>query len=161
MESRFEQRLNQIISAEGDINDALDELEEERPALPTKVEYDEVKTSVAVVEGQECDKIDDYLFSRKILYGLINRGTVALEGAMLVARESEHPRAYEVSAGIMKNISEMTKDLLKIHEAMNPTVPKTQQASIAKQVNIQNNFNGVDANSMKDINGLLDDIENE
>lgn len=160
MESRFEQRLNQIISAEEDIDQVLDEIEEERPALPTKIEYDDVKTAVSVVEGQETDKVDDYLFSRKILYGLINRGTVALEGAMMVARESEHPRAYEVSAGIMRNISDMTKDLLKLHEVMSEG-GSTKQPSISKQINIQNNYGATPPTDIKDINNLLDDIEGE
>lgn len=157
MESKFEERLNQIISSEGDVNSALDELETERAPLPTHIDYDEVKSVVVATDGQDADKIDDYLFGRKILYGLINRGTVALEGAMIVARESEHPRAYEVSANIMKNISEMAKDLIKLHEASSPK----SSAPIGKQINIQNNNYGPADNNVKDINALLDDLDNE
>lgn len=156
MESKFEERLNQIISSEGDINDALDELETERAPLPTHIDYDEVKSVVVASDGQDADKIDDYLFGRKILYGLINRGTVALEGAMMVARESEHPRAYEVSANIMKNISEMAKDLIKLHESTAPSKP-----AVGKQINIQNNHYGPSDNNVKDINTMLDELDNE
>lgn len=156
MESRFEERLNQIISSEGDINDALDELETERTPLPTHIEYEEVKSVVVATDGQDADKIDDYLFGRKILYGLINRGTVALEGAMIVARESEHPRAYEVSANIMKSISEMAKDLIKLHESTAPS-----KTSVGKQINIQNNNYGPADNNVKDINSMLDALDEE
>lgn len=160
MKSRFEERLNDIISAEGDVNSTLDELEEQRTPLPTCIEYDDVKSAVVAVDGQESDSVDDYLFGRKILYGLINRGTVALEGAMIIARESEHPRAYEVSANIMKSISEMAKDLMKLHESTAPT--KVIAPTINKQVNIQNNYSGSnDANQMKDIHSILDSLEDD
>lgn len=161
MKSKFEERLNDIISAEGDVSTTLDELEAQRPPLPTCIEYDDVKSAVVAVDGEASDSVDDYLFGRKILYGLINRGTVALEGAMIIARDSEHPRAYEVSANIMKSISEMAKDLMKLHESTTPS--KSTTPTINKQVNIQNNYGGGgnDAAQMKDIHSILDSLEDD
>lgn len=156
MQSRFEERLNEIISAEGSVDSALDDIESERTPLPVRIEYDEVASSLSGKEGDIPDKVDDYLFSRKILYGLIDRGTVALEGAMIIARESEHPRAYEVTANIMKSVSEMAKDLLKLHEATSGG--SSSQPTVIKQTNIQNNFNS-SGSEAKDINSILDALE--
>lgn len=152
MKTKLERRLDEIIGVE-DLND-LDG-DDEREPLPTKVDYDEVESKVvAVVGDEESDKLDDYKFSRKILYGLINRGTVALEGSLMIARESEHPRAYEVSAGIMKSIAEMTKDLLELQKVVNNDT--TKQAAPRTQINIQNNYNSTE--DPKELDRLLDDL---
>lgn len=157
--TRFEERLSQIVGAEEDVSKALDALDDEvsHSNLPTVVEYDDVPTKMEPSETLPPDLLDDYTFSRKILYGLINRGIVALEGASIVARESEHPRAFEVVASIMNNISGMTKDLLELQK---PLTQSGGKQTIAKQVNIQQNFNGgeVPANGVKDINALLDEL---
>lgn len=155
--TRFEERLNQIVGAESDVSKALDALEDEtsHSNLPTVVEYDDVPTKMEPSDTLPPDLLDDYTFSRKILYGLINRGIVALEGASIVARESEHPRAFEVVASIMNNISGMTKDLLELQK---PLTSSGGKQTIAKQVNIQVNNNGGNEQGIKDINALLDDL---
>lgn len=158
-QTRFEERLNQIIGAEDSVSKALDALDDEVPNsnLPTVVEYDDVPSKVVATEAMPADLLDDYVFSRKILYGLINRGIVALEGATIVARESEHPRAFEVVASIMNNVSSMTKDLLDLQKPLS-SAPGKQV--IAKQVNIQQNFgDGTAPGSIKDINNLLDSLD--
>ena len=44
----------------------------------------------------------DYDYSRETYYELIEKGKDALENMIEVARESEHPRAYEVLSGMIK-----------------------------------------------------------
>lgn len=160
-QTRFEERLSQIIGAEDDVSKALDSLDGEvsHSNLPTVVEYDDVPTKVESSENLPADLLDDYTFSRKILYGLISRGIVALEGASIVARESEHPKAFEVVATLMNNISHMTKDLLDLQKPLK-TGGGTGKQTIAKQVNIQQNFNGPEGvqGGVKEINQLLDDL---
>lgn len=161
-QTRFEERLSQIIGAEDDVSKALDGLDNENgePShtnLPTVVEYDDVPSKMEESEALPPDLLDDYKYSRKILYGLIERGIVALEGASIVARESEHPRAFEVVASIMNNISGMTKDLLDLQKPLK--AGGTAKQTIAKQVNVQINNNGTPVEgSAKDINALLDDL---
>ena len=47
------------------------------------------------------DKVEtDYEKSRDTYYDLIDKGKDALELMMEVARESEHPRAFEVLSGL-------------------------------------------------------------
>jgi hypothetical protein len=69
------------------------------------------------------DKVqNDYEKSRDTYYDLIDKGKDALELMMEVARESEHPRAFEVLSGLMKNIADVNDkvmDLNKKHKDIN------------------------------------------
>lgn len=71
---------------------------------------------------------NDYEYSRKVLYDLINKGTDALESMIEVARESEHPRAFEVLSGLIKNTADVNDKLLdlnKKHKDINAKAPPT------------------------------------
>ena len=45
---------------------------------------------------------DDFKYSRENLYHLIERGQDALDGILQVAKETDHPRAYEVAGQLLK-----------------------------------------------------------
>lgn len=65
------------------------------------------------------DDVDnDYKYQRDNLYTLIERGQDAIEGALHIAQESEHPRAYEVAGNLIKNIADVTDKLLVLQEKM-------------------------------------------
>jgi hypothetical protein len=71
---------------------------------------------------------NDYEYSRETLYDLIEKGRNALEDMIEVARESEHPRAFEVLSGLIKNVADVNDklmDLNKKHRDIN-TKEKTQ-----------------------------------
>lgn len=79
-------------------------------------------TKSEVVEYKEQDlsprelKIDDdYENTRNNLYSLLQQGKVALEHALEVARNSEHPRAFEVVGGLMKQLSDINHQLVDLH----------------------------------------------
>ena len=62
------------------------------------------------------DKINnDYDYSRDTLYELIERKD-ALENMIEVARESEHPRAYEVLSGLIKNVADVNDKLQDLNK---------------------------------------------
>ena len=64
----------------------------------------------------------DYEQSRDTYYDLIEKGRESLELMIEVARESEHPRAFEVLSGMIKNISDVNDklmDLNKKHKEIN------------------------------------------
>ena len=64
---------------------------------------------------KEDDKIkSDYDYSRETYYDLIEKGREGLEDMIHVARESEHPRAYEVVSTIMKTLVDANKDLVSM-----------------------------------------------
>ena len=64
------------------------------------------------------DSKDDYEYTRGELYSLIDQGQEAVRGALEVAQESGHPRAYEVAVAAMKHVSEMTEKLQALHKNM-------------------------------------------
>ena len=58
------------------------------------------------------DDIDnDYKYQRENLYNLIERGQDAIDGILDLARESEHPRSYEVAGNLIKQVAEVTEKL--------------------------------------------------
>ena len=64
------------------------------------------------------DQQKDYEYTRGELYSLIDQGQEAVRGALEVAQESGHPRAYEVAVAAMKHVSEMTEKLQALHKNM-------------------------------------------
>ena len=54
---------------------------------------------------------NDYKYSRDTYYELVEKGKQSLELMIEVARESEHPRAFEVLSGMIKNIAKTTNNL--------------------------------------------------
>ena len=58
----------------------------------------------------------DYDYSRQTYYDLIEKGRESLEDMIEVARASEHPRAYEVLSGMIKNISDVNDKLMDLNK---------------------------------------------
>lgn len=59
---------------------------------------------------------NDYEYSRETLFDLINKGRDALEDMIQVARESEHPRAFEVLSGLIKNVADVNDKLMDLNK---------------------------------------------
>ena len=68
------------------------------------------------IESQDMDS--DYKYSRENFYNLIERGQDAIDGILDIAKEGEHPRAYEVVGQLIKNVSEVTEKLADLQEKM-------------------------------------------
>ena len=64
------------------------------------------------------DRVKDYEYTRGELYSLIDQGQEAVRGALEVAQESGHPRAYEVAVAAMKHVADMTEKLQALHKNM-------------------------------------------
>ena len=64
------------------------------------------------------DRTKDYEYTRGELYTLIDQGQEAVRGALEVAQESGHPRAYEVAVAAMKHVADMTEKLQDLHKKM-------------------------------------------
>jgi len=67
-------------------------------------------------EGEDVD--DDYKYQRDNFYRLVEQGSTAIEGILELAREGEHPRAYEVAGNLIKQVSEVTEKLGDLQEKM-------------------------------------------
>ena len=59
---------------------------------------------------------NDYNYSRQTYYDLIEKGRESLDLMIEVARESEHPRAFEVLSGMIKNVSEVNDKLMDLNK---------------------------------------------
>ena len=62
------------------------------------------------------DRDKDYEYTRGELYSLIDQGQEAVRGALEVAQESGHPRAYEVATNAMKQVADMTDKLMDLQK---------------------------------------------
>ena len=68
---------------------------------------------------QETDDIEnDYKYQRENFYNLVEKGTDAIEGILEIARESEHPRTYEVAGNLIKQVAEVREKLGELQEKM-------------------------------------------
>lgn len=58
----------------------------------------------------------DYEYSRDTYYELIEKGREAMDLMIEVARESEHPRAFEVLSNMIKNVSDVNDKLMDLNK---------------------------------------------
>jgi len=89
----------------------------------------EESKSVTIHEPDRSDNNPDALYSRANYYNLIEKGNEALEGILEVAKESQHPRAYEVAANMIKNLSDVTEKLMVLQKQQQELKPKEEQAT--------------------------------
>ena len=62
------------------------------------------------------DAEEDYNLARENLKSLLNKSDEALDHMMQVASEAEHPRAFEVLAGMFKTSADMTSQLIDLQK---------------------------------------------
>ena len=74
----------------------------------------EKQSQPVAIPEQNKDILDDYNYSREKYKKIIDRGEEALDGMMQLAAESEHPRAYEVLSGMLKNMADVTDKLMDL-----------------------------------------------
>jgi hypothetical protein len=67
---------------------------------------------------EENDIEDDYKYQRDNFYNLVEKGSAAIDGILELAKESEHPRTYEVAGQLIKNVAEVTEKLGDLQEKM-------------------------------------------
>jgi len=83
-----------------------------------------VKEDKPVTIFKENGENPDADYSRSNYYNLIERGNEALDGILEVAKESQHPRAYEVAANMIKNLSDVTEKLMILQKQQQDLKPK-------------------------------------
>ena len=94
-----------------------------------EVESTEVMSSNQVEE--------DATFARNNMKDLITKGNQAMDQLLAVAKESEHPRAYEVAATLIKSLADMNKDLLDLQKKRKDLTPNGDGfAGNAKNLNV-------------------------
>lgn len=102
----------------------------------------------------------DYDYSRDTYYDLIEKGRESLELMIEVARESEHPRAFEVLSGMIKGIADVNDklmDLNKKHKEINKAEADVPALGNGNPVTNNNVFIG----STTDLQRMLADVASE
>ena len=100
---------------------------------------------------QNKDEIEeDYDFARSKYYDLAEKGDEAIDLMMQLARESEHPRAFEVLSNMMKQNAEVTDRLMDLQK-------KKKEIKQIKDLALPNNMtqNNVYVGSTTDLQRLL------
>ena len=97
------------------------------------------------------DAEEDYEYSREKFKSLIDRAEGAIDAAMGLAMEAEHPRAFEVVSQMIKNTSDMTTELMKLQKerkALHKEEEKKQEVT---------NHNAIFVGSTSELQKMLKD----
>ena len=76
------------------------------------------KTSTEVLVPEDKDPDIDFETGRRNLYNLLDKGNEAIDGILGLAKEGEHPRAYEVAGQLIKTVSEVSQNLLDLQDKL-------------------------------------------
>lgn len=90
------------------------ELDTEDSSLPIIINDETMEEFEEDLEKTDAE--NDLVLARKKLKKLINKNETALENIMHIAKESEHPRAFEVVAQLIKSQSDNIKSLIEFHK---------------------------------------------
>ena len=93
---------------------------------------------------------NDYNYSRQTYYDLIEKGKDSLDLMLEVARESEHPRAFEVLSGMIKNVSEVNDKLMDLNK-------KNKDISADEIKKIEKTTNNLFVGSTAELQRMLQD----
>ena len=114
--SKLEDNLNDILGVE-----------------TTDVKVNDFKPIVPRKEDKKKDDVDnDHKYSRESYYDLIQKGQEAIDGILSVAKEGEHPRAYEVAGQLIKNVGDTVDKLQDLNKKLKDLkeLPKTADTKI-------------------------------
>ena len=139
--SKFENNMEDMFDIEVESTD----IEPTKPKPPASEEKD--------------DQTKDYEYTRGSLYSLIDKGREALDGALEVAQESGHPRAYEVAVNAMKQVADATDKLLDLQKKMKDLEAPTKNSINSKTTN--NLFVGSTADLQKMLKQINKQEESE
>ena len=83
-------------------------------------------------DNDKADVDNDYKYSRENYYNLIERGQEAIEGILDIAREGQHPRAYEVAGQLIGQVGQTVDKLQDLQKKLKDLkeLPKTANQNI-------------------------------
>jgi hypothetical protein len=94
----------------------------------------QAEKSLAVISDDNSTD-EDFEYARENLKDMIEKGNMAIDGILNLAKESESPRTYEVAAQLIKTMAEANKDLLGLRKQKK----ELQKDDTPKQNNTTNN----------------------
>ena len=125
----------------------IDQLE-----VGNKIESEVLEVSPEVIEPKETREEDleiDYEKTRAKYYELLDKGTEALEGMLEVAKQTDEARAYEVVGQLLKNTSEVNREIVDLQKRME------EIKNIDKKIKPSNVTNALFVGSTADLQKML------
>ena len=95
-------------------DDRIDEILEITSLVPTEEIKPEPPARIIPKTGKDDDI--DYIYARENYYNLIERNQDAVEEMLEIAKQSEHPRAFEVVGQLIKSGLDANKELMGLHK---------------------------------------------
>ena len=122
--------------------------------VETAIKQNSVIVPKKVPQSNDDDIDNDYKYQRENFYNLIERGQDAIDGILDIAKESDHPRTYEVAGNLIKQVAEVTEKLGDLQEKMRKLkeVPNTAPKNVTNAL-----FVGSTAELQKMLKGKEDD----
>lgn len=99
---------------------------------------------------------DDYETTRTNLHHLLTQGQDALFHALAVAKNSEHPRAFEVVGGLMKHVADINHQLLDLHKKRQQIEIASEKKNGGSETNVTNN--AIFVGSTNELSKMLNDL---
>ena len=118
--SKLEDNVNDILGIEKKENSVqVSDFEQPAP-VPRKI--DENKTDID----------NDYTHSRDNYYNLIDKGNQAIDGILDIAKEGQHPRAYEVAGQLIGQVAQTVDKLQDLQKKLKDLkeLPKSANTQI-------------------------------
>jgi hypothetical protein len=114
------------------IDDKLNEVLNITPEVIEASEISTVKETKEMVVPIDKDAEIDFDTGRENLYKMLDKGNDAIDGILALAKEGEHPRAYEVAGQLIKTVADVSKDLMAMQEKLKKLkeVPNTGPTSV-------------------------------
>ena len=124
--SNIDDKLNEALNIAAAMSDA------ENDQIISTTQVFQTKENTELVIPQDKDPDTDFEIGRENLYKLLDKGNDAIDGILALAKEGEHPRAYEVAGQLIKTVADVSKDLLELQEKLKKIkeVPKTGPKSV-------------------------------
>jgi hypothetical protein len=113
--SNIDDKLNEVLDIAGEVLPATTQDESKELVIP-----------------QDKDVEIDFDTGRENLYKMLKKGNDAIDGILALAKEGEHPRAYEVAGQLIKTVADVSKDLMSMQEKLKKLneVPNTGPKSV-------------------------------
>ena len=108
--SNIDDKLNEVLN----IADEVLEKQVKEEKNPLEIANEPPKP--VAPENAEVDT--DFDTGRNELYKMLEKGNTAIDGILNLAKEGEHPRAYEVAGQLIKTQSEVAQNLLDLRDKL-------------------------------------------
>ena len=104
--SKLEEKVNEILGIEKKEPSKEIVKQEFKPAVPRRE------------DDKKADVDNDYKYSRENYYNLVEKGQEAIQGILDIAKEGQHPRAYEVALAGIKNVADTVDKLQDLNKKL-------------------------------------------